>query len=133
VLKSMPGGLFQWIPRGDFQENPVAKVARPAIDAGAFEPWTNRAKQAKAIDRGVWTLMSGSSYIWNVTGAGEHSNRRLSRLPDWLKSNTCALFKGYGWRSKQPEMDIERLAKYSIKQGRLLATSIQEPTESETA
>jgi AcrR family transcriptional regulator len=131
VLKEMPGGVFQWMPRGELKDSRVETVARAAIDAGDFKPWTNRAKQATAIDRGVWTLMAGSSYIWNVTKAYQ-SDTFSARIPDWLRHNTHALLQGYGWKSKQPEKDIERLAKYTLKKGRFLAPACCLSSEKES-
>ena len=130
VLKTMPGGVFQWLPKGELSESRVEKVARAAIDAGDFKPWANRAKQATAIDRGVWTLMSGSSYIWNVTEASQ-SDAPPVRIPDWLRNNTCALLRDYGWKSKQPDKDVERLAKYALRKCRFLATACRLSSDQE--
>ena len=123
VLKAMPGGLFRWVPRAELRESRVEQVARAPIDVGEFKPWASPSKQAAAIDHGVWTLTSGSSYIWNVTEAARQAEDVSARIPDWLKRNTCALLRGFCWKSKQPEKDIQRLAKYSLREGRFLASS----------
>ena len=121
VLQAMPGGLFQWLPKGELTESRVEQIARAAIDAGEFESWKSPSEQAIAIDRGVWTLMSGSSYIWNVMEAPQQEECDSPHVPAWLKKNTCALLRGYGWNSKHPEKDVNRLAAHSLKNGRFLA------------
>jgi len=121
VLTAVPGGLFRWIPAGELKGSRVEQTAKAAIDTGEFSPWKDRSKQAHAIDIGVWTLMAGSSYIWNVIEVAKSEGTAVVRIPKWLKHNTRALLTGYGWNSSQPEEDIERLAKYSIKKGRFLA------------
>ena len=122
ILREMPGGLFQWISKNELNKiSPVQLIAEHAISKGLFTPWKNQKKHATAIDRGIWTLVAGSSYIWNVMELNRNGNDE-PRIPDWLKKNVTALFVGYGWKSKQPEKDIERLARLSLKSFRMLAT-----------
>ncbi|ETW91929.1 MAG: hypothetical protein ETSY2_55420, partial [Candidatus Entotheonella gemina] len=44
----------------------IAQAAHQAIESGEFEPWADHEQQARAIDRGIWTLMIGSSAIWSA-------------------------------------------------------------------
>jgi AcrR family transcriptional regulator len=121
VLKTVPGGLFQWLPPNKIADNPVVKVARGVIEADEFTPWPNTEEQAAAIDRGVWTLMAGSSHIWNVTVTARSQTEVDANIPTWLKHNACALLVGYGWKAEQPSQHIQRLADYALQAGRHLS------------
>ena len=121
VLKTIPGGLFQWIPTSKLTDIPVLKVALNAINSEAFTPWPEIEAQATAIDRGVWTLMAGSSHIWNVTVAAQSNTAAEASIPTWLKHNARALLLGYGWQEDHPDQQIERLANYALQEARFLS------------
>ena len=122
ILKEMPGGLFHWIAGKDrLRISPVQVTAEEAIQAGLISAWKNTKKQAVAIDRGIWMLVAGGSYTHNVLTLNESRQNEDFVFPIWLKQNISALLKGFGWSSKQPDKDVERLARFSLKSCRHLA------------
>ena len=95
----------------------ISAAARAAIDRDEFDPWTDRGAQAAAIDRGIWTLMAGSSHVRATVARvhGDYESQTERVLPGSLQANIAALFSGYGWRSTQPKADVERLAEYATR------------------
>lgn len=120
ILREMPGGLFQWVSQKELSANPVELTAQLAIEQNLFVASRNPKKQASTINYGIWTLVAGSSYIWNVIEITTQNNGSVT-IPDWLKHNVSAFFVGCGWKSNQPKKDIDRLAKQSLKYCRMLA------------
>jgi len=96
----------------------LSEAGREAIDDGAFQPWKDRKSQAEAMDRAVWTLMSGSSYIFLTENYLKQHSEWTCVIPDWLKTNCTAMFSGLGWNSKNPKKDVEKIAKYCLQKGR---------------
>ena len=95
----------------------ISAAAREAIDRDEFEPWPEREAQAASIDRGIWTLMAGSAHVRAIVARvhGDYEAQTERALPDSLRANIAALFRGYGWRSTQPEADVGRLAEYALR------------------
>ena len=96
----------------------ITQAAREAIDRGEFASWDDPERQARAIDRGIWTLMIGSSSTWYAAAILEEEVDLTVRIPETLQSHCRALFCGYGWQSPDPERDVRRLADYSLRHGR---------------
>ncbi len=99
--------------------NLIAQTALRSIVLREFEPWEDLQGQAEAIDRAIWTLMSGSSYIYQTEALMEPGLSRDSEIPEWMKTNCRALFTGLGWQPFNPAADVERLADFALQHRRV--------------
>ncbi len=110
----------------------IAQTAHQAIENGEFEPWADRKQQARAVDRGIWTLMLGSSAVWSaVSTLEEEVAADTVEIPETLQDLCQALFCGYGWRSPDASDDVRRLAAYCLQHGRFepLPSASSNPAE----
>ncbi len=87
----------------------ITSAAEASIRSGGFERWSDVHEQAQIIDRAVWTLMTGSSFIQQVESrltaeAAEDS------IPDFARHHCCAMFLGLGWTSPDPVTEIKHIA-----------------------
>ncbi len=96
----------------------VSAGALEAIQSGEFKSKNDSKNQAHLMDTGVWSLMMGSSYVTYAENIMGESNKRQITIPEFLKKNLKALCLGYGWLSKNPTSDIEKIANYCLKNGR---------------
>lgn len=99
--------------------NLIGKTALRAIVLHEFEPWDDLQNQAEAIDKAIWTLMSGSSYIHQAEALLEPGISRRISIPNWMKINCQALFTGLGWVSSNPAAEVERLADFAMNHRRV--------------
>jgi len=99
--------------------NRIAQTAIRSIVLQEFEPWEDMQGQAEAIDRAIWTLMAGSSYIYQTEALIKPGLSKQISIPDWMKTNCCALFTGLGWMSFNPAADVDRLANFALNHRRV--------------
>jgi AcrR family transcriptional regulator len=93
----------------------VSAGALNAIQAGKFLSKNDSKNQAGLMDTGVWSLMMGSSYVTYAEKIMGESNKQQKAIPDFLKENLKALCIGYGWVSKKPGGDINKIANHCLK------------------
>ncbi|MGB3729858.1 MAG: TetR/AcrR family transcriptional regulator [Thermodesulfobacteriota bacterium] len=98
-------------------KNQVSAGALKAIQSGEFKSNNDSKNQACLMDTGVWSLMMGSSYVTYAENIMGESNKHQIAIPAFLKENLKALCLGYGWLSKNPSDDIERIATHCSKNG----------------
>lgn len=96
----------------------VSNGALKAILSGGFKSMKDPESQAKLMDTGVWSLMMGSSYVTFAENTMGESNKQEIAIPEFLKENLKALCVGYGWLSKNPGGDIDRIADHCFINGR---------------
>jgi AcrR family transcriptional regulator len=96
----------------------VSAGALKAIQSGGFKSKKDFKSQARLMDTGVWSLMMGSSYVTYAENIMGESGKHEIAIPEFLKENLKALCVGYGWLSKNPSGDIEKIANHCLKNGR---------------
>jgi AcrR family transcriptional regulator len=96
----------------------VSAGALKAIQSGGFKSKKDSKNQARLMDTGVWSLMMGSSYVTYAENIMNESNKHEIAIPEFLKENLKALCIGYGWLSKNPNGDMEKIANHCLKNGR---------------
>jgi AcrR family transcriptional regulator len=96
----------------------VSAGALNAIQSGKFKSKNESNSQARLMDTGVWSLMMGSSYVTYAENIMGDSKNDLIVIPDFLTENLKALCIGYGWVSKNPGVDIKKIANHCLKNKR---------------
>lgn len=86
----------------------ITDAAKSSINNGGFDRWPDVHEQARTIDRAIWSLMTGSSFIQQVESrlTGESD---IGSIPDFARHHCCAMFVGLGWTSSDPVTEIKKI------------------------